>query len=216
MVKVYTNKIDGTQNEFNCYTDIPMKRKIAFVANVMNMLTSGGYFNGIAKEMFFDYEIIREFTDVNTDLEDKEDAIGFIEDIVYNTDIVEQTKTEIAPEVLTSLDKAVNDNIAYRTGIHVHPIEDAIAELVSGDWLKDAILNVLNNANDKLKQLDMDALTGFMSKIKDMPLDFTPDKVIEAYMSTDAFKGNQAERERILELHRGSTVMKNDNSANKE
>ena len=212
MVKVYTNKIDGTQNEFNYCTDIPMKRKIAFVANVMNMLTSGGYYNGIAKEMFFDFEIIREFTDVNTDLEDKKDAIGFIEDIVYNTDIVEQIKAEIAPELLASLEKAVNDNISYRTGIHIHPIEDAIADLISGDWLKDAILNVLNNANDKLKQFDIDAFTGFMNKIKDMPLNFTPDKVIEAYMNTDAFKANQTERERILDLHKESTVMKNDNS----
>lgn len=211
MTNVYTNKIDGTEHEFNCYPDIPMSRKIAFVANVTKFLTSGGMYNGIAKKMFFDFEIINAFTDINTDIEGQEDAIGFIEDMVYNTDIVEKVKTNIASSVLMGLETAVNENIEYLTGIHINPIENAIANLISSDWMTGMILKILTNANEKLNRLDMDALSGFMNKIKDMPLDFTPDKVIEAYMNTDMFKASQAERNEILATREEKAVMTNDN-----
>ena len=216
MTNVYINQIDGTEHKFECYQDIPMTRKIAFVSNVTKLLTSGGMYNGIAKEMFFNFEIIAAFTDIDVDLEGHDDAIGFIENMVYSTDILERVKPNIASSVLINLETALNQNIEYLTGVHINPIESAIANLISSDWLKDVLFGIVTKANEKLDRLDMDVLTEFMNRIKDMPLDFTPDKVIEAYMNTDMFKANQAERNEILSARKEKAVMANDNRADQK
>lgn len=199
----YTRFTDNSKHEFSYSTDISMAKKIGLISNVMNMLMSGDMYNGIAKDLFIKFEIISSFTNVDVSgIESCKDALGYIEDIVCNTDIANIVEKDADPGVIDSLLKAVADNITYKTGIVEHPVEEALASFISSDMVKTYVMDILSKVSAKLGGIDMEALSGFMNKIKDMPLDFTPDKVIEAYMKTDMFKMNQTTRDNILSLRR--------------
>lgn len=207
----YTKFTDNSKHEFSYSTDISMAKKIGLVSNVMNLLMSGDMFNGIAKDMFIKFELINYFTNVDVSgIEKCDDALGYIEDIVGDTDIADIVAKDADPGVIDSLLKAVDDNITYKTGIAERPVEKAIAAFISSDMVKTYVTDILSKLSAKLGSIDMESLNGFMNKIKNMPLDFTPDNVIKAYMDTDMFKTNQTERDNILSLHREQSVVNQD------
>ena len=71
-------------------------------------------------------------------------------------------------------------NIEYRTGIHPSPLSDSLASLLS-------------TLENKINEVDLDSMMGMAQKLASMTGEFTPDRIVNAYMNSDMHKKNLAE-----------------------
>ena len=93
--------------------------------------------------------------------------------------------------MIDELNKAVDYNIEYRTGIHKNPITESLSRL-------------MDTIDRKLGDIDTDAIMEFAQVFSGMTGELTPEKMLDAYTSSDIFKQNYkqmiADREnRIVE-----------------
>ena len=175
---IYTH--NGEEVNFNFYTSLRAYDKMRFVQNVTNLVVGDNY-NSVIKDMMFDFMIIDIFTDVDiTEINNSNDAINMIEQLLDETNIVAIVKANVEDGVIDELEKAVDDNIEYRTGVRRNPIADGISSL-------------LKTIENKLADIDVDGMMEMAQTISGMAGEMTPERMLEAYSHSDMFKERYAQ-----------------------
>lgn len=173
---------DGVEKEYNYITDMTALTKARFVTMVSQLLIGENYLS-ILRNLVFDFILIKLMTDVDvsyiTDSENA-DGISMMEEFVLGTNIVETLKADMREGLLDELNKAVDDNIEYRTGIHKNPIADAVSNLVK-------------TLEKQVQNIDTGKIMGIAEALSKISGEFTPEKVNEAYFNSPMFKQRQAE-----------------------
>lgn len=186
---IYTR--NGLEFEFNFHTSLRAVDKMRFVAGVTDLVVSDNY-NSIIRDMMFNFNIISIFTDVDiSDITDPEnnDAINMIEDLLDETNIVEIVIANAQSGLIAELNKAVDDNIEYRTGIHKNPLTESLSNLV-------------NTIERKLDDVDVDSMMELAQIFGGMTGELTPERMLETYEKSDLFKKNYQKMLADREQHR--------------
>ena len=167
---------------FNFRTNLSVVDKLKFVNSVTSLVVTDNYYNSVIRDLVFDFYIVDIMTDVDTeDLKESSTFLNDVEQFLYATNIVEIIKSN-APSLIDELNKAVDNSIAYLTGIHFNPLNDALTSL-------------LNTIEEKFKEVDIESAIGVMQKFASMTGELTPDSIVNAYMNSDAHMNNLAEIE---------------------
>lgn len=184
---VYTYNNDDYN--FIFATDLSAFNKMIFVKSVVETVVSDNNYNSIIKDLIFDFNIIRVFTDVDTYFVNVKDDDGNtinpiipIEEFLEETNIVDIVKKNMRIGLLDELNDAVNKSIQYLTGIHTNPISESIASLI-------------NTIEKKVSEVDLDSMMDMVHKFANMTEDFTMENLINKYMESDAHKNNLDEIE---------------------
>ena len=182
---VYTYNDEA--HNFNFHTDLSTSNKAFFVRTVVDTIVDDMGYDSVLRDIIFDYVTISVFTDIDTSflkiVNDEGDIvtdIDMLEDFLLSTNIIEIVKANAFPTLFDELEKAVDLNIEYRTGIHPSPLSDSLASLLS-------------TLENKINEVDLDSMMGMAQKLASMTGEFTPDRIVNAYMNSDMHKKNLAE-----------------------
>ena len=183
---VYT--YNGAEEAFTFYTTLRTIEKINFITFVTNVVVGDNYYPAV-RDMMFDFELIDIMTDIDvSNIKNSVDTVSAIEDFLENTNIVEIIKANAEYGLIEELNKGVDDNIEYRTGIH----KNSIAESLS---------NLLNTIENKVSGIDTDSMMNMAQAISGISGELTADKFIEAYANSDMFKQKYAQMMAGREMH---------------
>ena len=174
---VYTR--NGLEFNFNFHTSLRAVDKMRFVSNVTDLVVGDNYYS-VIRDIIFNFNIISIFTDVDiSDITnpDNNDAISMIEDLLGETNIVSIVIANAEDGLIAELQKAVDDNIEYRTGIHKNPLTESLSNLV-------------NTIERKLDGIDTDSMMEVANIFGGMTGEFTPERMLDAYEKSDVFKSN--------------------------
>ena len=174
---------------FNFATSLTADNKIAFVRTIVDTLVDDNYYDSIIRDVIFDFSIIMFFTDIDTSFtnavdEDSKEipAIVIMEQFLEETNVVDIVEANMETGLLDELKKAVDKSIEYRTGIHLSPLSDAIANLV-------------NTLEKKINEIDLNSAMDMAQKFANMTGELNIDSIVNAYMNSDVHKKNLAEIE---------------------
>ena len=160
--------------EFHYNVELDAESKLRFVANMTGLLV-GEHYNGIIKDMLFNYTLVSEFTDIDLSVIHKsENAVYEMEKFFDNTDLADQLMHVIDEALINELNDAIAKDIEYKTGIRINSFESSFSRFI------DALTK-------KINMTDVDGV------LKSVLNNMSPDKVIEAYMNSDIFKKRNAE-----------------------
>ena len=191
--KIGVYKKNDEDYSFNYNTDLSMIDKITFVNSVTDYIVNN-YYNYIARNLFFDFEIIKMFTDYDlTYLRDSDSSISEIEKLLKETNIVDIVKENMNAGLLDDLRESVSLNIEFKTGIHK-------------DNFKDAIVSLINVIQGKLENVDINELVKFAGLFGEHIEDFTPQKILDAYGKSDIFKKRSREIEKRQQEKMDKTI----------
>lgn len=157
---------------FNFYTNISSAMKLEYVNSVVETLVDEYNYNSVIKDLISDFFIISIFTDIDTvEISESETFLDDVEQFLEETNIVEIVKANMEDGLLDELNKAINLSIAYRTGIHVNPLSEAIASLIS-------------TIEKKIGEIDLDDAMDMMQKFTSMTGELTPESLVNAYINS--------------------------------
>lgn len=193
MMKEMKNGVFTYNNEsynFDFSTSLSAYEKRLFVKTVVSNLIDDDGYDVVIKDLIFDFAIIELFTNIDTsfinakdDNDNDIDPIIIIEHFLKETSVVDIVKANMDAGVLDELNNAVNLNIQYITGIHVNPLNEALA-------------NFITNLNKKIDEVDLDSMMAMAQKFAGMTEEFTVENAVNAYMNSDIHKNNLAEIEK--------------------
>lgn len=177
---------DDTYN-FNFATNISAFNKLIFVNSVVETIVDGENYNSVVRDLIFDFNIIDVFTNIDTSFIDVEDDDGnkinpiiLIEHFLEKSNVVDIVKANMRSGLLEELNKAVDLNIQYLTGIHPNILNDALVRLV-------------DTFEKKIDQIDLNSMMDMAKMFTSMTEDFTLNNVVNAYMESEMHKKNLAE-----------------------
>lgn len=174
------------EHTFNYFTDLTTSSKIKFINMVTNTIVTEDAFYSVAMDIMFNFELIDIFTDIDvSEILNAANTIDCMEDFVRSTNIVDILLANVRVGLVDELRDAVNKNIAYKTGIHHMEIESAITSL-------------LRTAEEKLSSIDVGEMIGYIKQMGDMATEITPERILQAYEKSDAFKMNVQARQDAL------------------
>lgn len=175
---------NGKDFSFNFKTSLRASEKAYFVNAVSELLIDDNY-NSILRDLIFDFFIIDVFTNVDTSWAyaneedenevEKIDIIGEMEDLVYETNIVEIVMTNAEIGLIDELRNALDLNIEYRTGIHRNMIEESLSGLI-------------NTFERKIADIDFESIMEMSQILGDISDELTADKILEAYAKSDMYR----------------------------
>ena len=190
MMKEMKNGVFTYNNEsynFEFKTSLSAYDKQVFVKTVVGNLVDDSGYDVVIKDLIFDFVIIEVFTNIDTSFINMEDDEGNdinpiipIEHFLEETNVVDIVKENMETGLLDELNRAVDLNIQYLTGIHSNPINEAITSLIS-------------TIEKKIGEVDLDSMMSMAQKFAGMTEDFTLDNIVNAYMNSDIHKSNLAE-----------------------
>lgn len=170
---------------FNFYTDISSAMKLKYINTVVEILIDEYHYNSVIKDLISDFYIVDIFTDINmTELKNSDQFLNDVEQFLDETNIVDVVKANMKDGLLDELNKAINLSIEYRTGIHVNPLSEALASLLS-------------TLEKKVNEVDLSRMMDMAQKFANMTGELTADSVIDAYMKSDFHQKNLAEVEEV-------------------
>lgn len=173
---------------FNFYTELRAVDKIKFINAVCDTLIDTNYYS-VIRDLVFDFQIVNVFTDVVVpELQDSPSPISIIEEFLDDTNIVEIVKANVDKKLIAELEKAVDENIEYRTGIHKNTLEDALTSL-------------LHTVEQKINDVDTEGMMEMAMKLNSISDELTPERILQAYSETDMFKNRIYEKERERQNH---------------
>lgn len=173
---------------FNFYTELCAVDKIKFINAVCDTLIDTNYYS-VIRDLVFDFQIINVFTDVVVpELQDSPSPISIIEEFLDDTNIVEIVKANVDKKLIAELEKAVDENIEYRTGIHKNTLEDALTSL-------------LHTVEQKINDVDTEGMMEMAMKLNSISDELTPERILQAYSETDMFKNRIYEKEQERQNH---------------
>lgn len=173
---------------FNFYTELRAVDKIKFINAVCDTLIDTNYYS-VIRDLVFDFQIVNVFTDVVVpELQDSPSPISIIEEFLDDTNIVEIVKANVNKKLIAELEKAVDENIEYRTGIHKNTLEDALTSL-------------LHTVEQKINDVDTEGMMEMAMKLNSISDELTPERMLQAYSETDMFKNRIYEKEQERQNH---------------
>lgn len=173
---------------FNFYTELRAVDKIKFINAVCDTLIDTNYYS-VIRDLVFDFQIVNVFTDVVVpELQDSPSPISIIEEFLDDTNIVEIVKANVDKKLIAELEKAVDENIEYRTGIHKNTLEDALTSL-------------LHTIEQKINDVDTEGMVEMAMKLNSISDELTPERMLQAYSETDMFKNRIYEKEQERQNH---------------
>lgn len=182
-VFTYNNK----SYNFEFKTSLSAHDKQVFVKTVVGNLVDDAGYDVVIKDLIFDFVIIEVFTNIDTSFINMEDDEGNdinpiipIEHFLEETNVVDIVKENMETGLLDELNRAVDLDIQYLTGIHPNPLNEAITNLIS-------------TIEKKIREVDLDSMMSMAQKFAGMSEDFTLDNIVNAYMNSDIHKSNLAE-----------------------
>lgn len=190
MMKEMKNGVFTYNNEsynFEFKTSLSAYDKQVFVKTVVGNLVDDAGYDVVIKDLIFDFVIIEVFTNIDTSFINMKDDEGNdinpiipIEHFLEETNVVDIVKENMEAGLLDELNRAVDLDIQYLTGIHSNPINEAITSLIS-------------TIEKKIGEVDLDSMMSMAQKFAGMTEDFTLDNIVNAYMNSDIHKSNLAE-----------------------
>lgn len=190
MMKEMKNGVFTYNNEsynFEFKTSLSAYDKQVFVKTVVGNLVDDAGYDVVIKDLIFDFVIIEVFTNIDTSFINMKDDEGndinpiiLIEHFLEETNVVDIVKENMETGLLDELNRAVDLDIQYLTGIHPNPINEAITSLIS-------------TIEKKIGEVDLDSMMSMAQKFAGMTEDFTLDNIVNAYMNSDIHKSNLAE-----------------------
>lgn len=181
MTAVYMHNDDNINFDF--YTDLSTSDKLKLVNSVIDILIDDEHYNSIIRNLVFDFFVIDIFSDV--DMSEFKNSPRFIDDVeefLEETNIIDVIKANVKDGLMDELNKAIDDSIEYRTGIHKNVLNDALASLV-------------NTLESKISEIDSDSMIEMANVFSGITDDFTTENIVKAYMQSDIHKNNVAEIE---------------------
>lgn len=173
---------------FNFYTELRAVDKIKFINAVCDTLIDTNYYS-VIRDLVFNFQIVNVFTDVVVpELQDSPSPISIIEEFLDDTNIVEIVKANVDKKLIAELEKAVDENIEYRTGIHKNTLEDALTSL-------------LHTVEQKINDVDTEGMMEMAMKLNSISDELTPERMLQAYSETDMFKNRIYEKEQERQNH---------------
>lgn len=173
---------------FNFYTELRAVDKIKFINAVCDTLIDTNYYS-VIRDLVFDFQIVNIFTDVVVpEFQDSPSPISIIEEFLDDTNIVEIVKANVDKKLIAELEKAVDENIEYRTGIHKNTLEDALTSL-------------LHTVEQKINDVDTEGMMEMAMKLNSISDELTPERILQAYSETDMFKNRIYEKEQERQNH---------------
>ena len=173
---------------FNFYTELRAVDKIKFINAVCDTLIDTNYYS-VIRDLVFDFQIVNVFTDVVVpELQDSPSPISIIEEFLDDTNIVEIVKANVDKKLIAELEKAVDENIEYRTVIHKNTLEDALTSL-------------LHTVEQKINDVDTEGMMEMAMKLNSISDELTPERILQAYSETDMFKNRIYEKEQKRQNH---------------
>ncbi len=175
--------IKGDENiEFTFKTYLTASEKAEFVSAVSNALIGDDYLP-VLRDVLFDYCIVNMFTDVGIYTDENDESVNFIDEIenfLEETNVVDIVKANVDDKLFDELNKAIDENIEYRTGIRKNALNDALSSLI-------------NTLENKLEGFDIESMASMAEAFSGITGEFTPQNIVNAYMNTDIAKQNAKE-----------------------
>lgn len=191
---------------FDFKTSLSAYEKLTFVKTVVGNLVDDNSYDFVVRDFIFDFAIIDIFTNIDTSFIDMKDEDGedinpiiLIEHFLEETNVVDIVKANMEIGLLDELNKAIDLNIQYITGINPNPLNEALANLVF-------------TLEKKINEVDLDSMMSIVQKFNGMTEDFTLDNLVNAYMNSDTHKNNLAE---IAEFKKRNSNAENTNKTTK-
>lgn len=176
---VYT--YNGESCNFNFRTDLSIADRLKFVNSVIDLIVDDNRYNSVIRDLIFDYYTIKFFTTIDTEKLDKSNAfLNDVEEFILSTNIIDIVKANAFPTLFDELNDAVDKSIRYLTGIHPSPIADSFSSLLS-------------TIEKKINEVDLTNMTEMAQKLVGMTGDFTPESIVNAYLSSDMHNKNLEE-----------------------
>lgn len=164
------------EKEFSYFVDLILDNKINFVSTVIKSIIIDNCYFSFIRDVMTDFYIIKFFTDVDLSMfQGKEYTIDDVKDFVEGTDIAQIVKNDMTDGLLDELNKSIDENIEYKTGIHK-------------DYFIDAITKLLNTFDKQVSSIDTNQMMELAQKINGISGELTPDKLVDAYAKSDLFK----------------------------
>lgn len=212
MMKEMKNGVFTYKNEtynFDFKTSLSAYEKLTFVKTVVGNLIDDTSYDFVVRDLIFDFAIIDIFTNIDTSFIDMKDDDGedinpiiLIEHFLEESNAVDIVKANMEIGLLEELNKAIDLNIQYITGINPNPLNEALTNLVS-------------TLEKKINEVDLDSMTEIAQKFAGMTEDFTLENVVNYYMNSDAHKNNLVEIEKVKNTKKPKNV-KNTKNAKEE
>ena len=174
--KYYDSKLEK-EIDFKYRTELTLQQKVSFVNFVLGVIFDDDYCFSIIKNEVFDIALIYMFTDVLQYDEDFTFSLNNIEEMLNTTNVIEILKKEIDNDLIKDLNEVIDINIAYKTGVNVNSISTSFSSL-------------LKTIENKVSDFDVDEFSNTLKKFGDITNGMSPDKIMELYTKTDAYKKN--------------------------
>ena len=174
--KYYDSKLEK-EIDFKYRTELTLQQKVSFVNFVLGVIFDDDYCFSIIKNEVFDIALIYMFTDVLKYEEDFTFSLNNIDEMLNTTNVIEILKNEIDKDLIKDLNEVIDINIAYKTGVNVNSISTSFSSL-------------LKTIENKVSDFDVDEFSNTLKKFGDITNGMSPDKIMELYTKTDAYKKN--------------------------
>ena len=174
--KYYDSKLEK-EIDFKYRTELTLQQKVSFVNFVLGVIFDDDYCFSIIKNEVFDIALIYMFTDVFKYDEDFTFSLNNIDEMLNTTNVIEILKNEIDKDLIKDLNEVIDINIAYKTGVNVNSISTSFSSL-------------LKTIENKVSDFDVDEFSNTLKKFGDITNGMSPDKIMELYTKTDAYKKN--------------------------
>lgn len=172
--KIGVYDYNGVEQEFTFKTGLTAYEKMNFIKYVSDFVVNDKDYFSIVRDLFFDYMIIKNFTNIDlSDIEDSQDVVNAVEEFVTNTQIAEIVKLNMVDGLLDELNKSVDDNIEYRTGVHKSKLPESLS-------------NLIDTINHGIKGIDTATLMEVASNLNDISGNLTVDNIVDAYVKRSA------------------------------
>lgn len=172
---------------FNFKTSLSAYDKQLFVQTVVDNLIGEGVYNVILRDLIFDFVIVEIFTNIDTSFINMKDEDGNdvnqiipIEHFLEQSNVVEVVKANIEDGLLEELNRAIDLNIQFLTGIQPNSLYDAFA-------------NLLSTLEKKIGEIDLSSAMEMIEKFSNMTDEFNVDNIVKAYMNSDVHEKNEEE-----------------------
>lgn len=168
---------------FGFYTNLNVANKLRFVDSVVGILVDENHYNSVIRDLVFDFYLVDVFTDIDTtEFKNSPTFLNDVEKFLEETNIVDIVKANMHPPLFDELNKAIDNSVAYLTGIHPNPLNDAVASLLS-------------TIEKKINEVDLSGMMDMVQKFTGMTEELTPESIINAYIDSDMHKKNLMEIE---------------------
>lgn len=180
-VKTGIYNMNGEEKTFDFKTSLNVNDKVRFINTVIAFVVNDKNYYSVLRDIAFDFAIIDVFSSVDvSDIYSSSNVLASIENLLDMTNIVSIVKANVDDGVMEELNKSVDNNIEYKTGIHKNPIAESLAHL-------------LNTVEKKIDGIDTEKMMQMAEVMSGISGELTPEKVIDAYAKSDIFKEKYTE-----------------------